>query len=141
VLTVNTDSDGTSAVETDLTGTGLARSNKPVKLHITHSRVRYSGGRAKVTYRVNFKVPSGVLADMACEGRLAVSMRLAGRKYARKVDVNNAKQRLGEQPRCFSRFTMKFPRSAVGQRGKMKVRFPGNDVMVVSKKTFTLNVS
>jgi hypothetical protein len=134
-LTVNTDSQGTAHLTTSLTGMGLGRSNTPVKLHLTRSGAKYVGGKYKVSFRMNFKVPTGVPMAAACKGKLGLKMSVAGKHYSTKSKVGVVPPFLGRAPRCFTRFNFKVNASALGRKATLKLAFPKNEVLVASRST------
>lgn len=139
-LKISTDSSGTATFSVPLTGTGFGRSSVPVMLHVKRLSTKRVGAKAHVKYQMDFKVPNGITPSYACSGKLKSTMRVGGRNYSAKTKVYMIPGVLGQAPRCYSRFTFKMSARAVGRKGKLKMSFPSNKVLVASKRTVTLRV-
>lgn len=139
-LKISTDSAGIPAFSVPLTGTGFGRSSTPVMLHVKRLSTSRSGSKIKAKFQMDFKVPTGVTPSYACSGKLTSSMRVGGRSYSAKTKVYMVPGKLGVAPRCYSRFTFKMAASALGKKGKLKMRFPKNDVLVSSRRTVSLRI-
>lgn len=139
-LKISTDSTGTGTYSVPLTGNGFGRSSKPVKLHLKHGAAKRSGRKVKQTFKVTYKVPDGVTPSYACTGKLTAKMRVAGRSYSAKPRVHGVPGILGVPPQCYAKFTLKMAASSLGRKGKLKLSFPANKVLVASKRTITLRI-
>ena len=124
-----------------LTGNGFGRSRVPVKLNVKRKKLKLYGGHVKATYRMSFKVPSGITAKYACTGKLGSSVSVSGRKSKNRTRIYALPGKIGRPPHCYSDFRVKLPARALGRKAKFELKFPANEVLVDSRRIVRLRIN